>query len=389
MNLVDLFIVVVIVLAAAHGLTQGAALQVLSFGGFWVGLLVGAALAPVFSGFVSSSFGTAFVSLLTFLGFALVGGAIGRYAGTHAWGALQRRKLGAADAAVGAVVAVVAALAAVWLVAIILSAGPTQNVAHAVNNSAIVRALTDRLPPAPTVITRLQTFINTTPFPQFFELEPRIGEPVGLPDDPVVRAAVGAAGASTVRISGVGCGGIQTGSGFVAAPDIVVTNAHVVAGIDTVQVEDTNGGRHRATAVLFDPNLDIAVLRTTGLSGPALPMLRGRVERGQGGAILGFPGGGRFSAGAAAVLREFQAIGRDIYGRSVTRRNVYQLQASVRQGNSGGPFVREDGVVLGMVFAASTSDPNVGYALTSLEVAPRVDEAAARTGAADTGPCAA
>lgn len=388
MNLVDLFIVVVIVLAAAHGLTQGAALQVLSFGGFWVGLLVGAALAPVFSGFVSSSFGTAFVSLLTFLGFALVGGAIGRYAGTHAWGALQRRRLGAPDSVIGAAVAVLAALAAVWLVAILLTAGPTPNVARAVNDSAIVRALTERLPPAPSVFSRLQGFISTTPFPRVFEgLEPIPAGPVDVPGDPVVQAAVQAAGASTVRVSGLGCGGIQTGSGFVAGPGLVVTNAHVIAGIDAPQVEDRNGS-HRATAVLFDPNLDVAVLRTSGLAGGPLPILRGDVGRGQGGAVLGYPGGAGFGAGPAAVLREFSAVGRDIYGRAITRRNVYQLQASVRQGNSGGPFVRQDGTVLGVIFAASTSDQNVGYALTSLEVVSRVDQAGASTTEVDTGPCA-
>lgn len=377
-------------LAAAHGVTQGAALQVLSFGGFWVGLLIGATLAPHLSGLVSSSFGTAFISLMTFLGFALVGGAIGRYAGTHAWGALQRRRLGGADAVVGAVVAVGAALAAVWLVSILLTAGPTQGVSAAMNSSAIVRTLSERLPPAPSVFSRLQAFISTTPFPRVFEgIEPIPGGPVDVPSDPVVQAAVGVAGASTVRVSGLGCGGVQTGSGFVAAPGLVVTNAHVVAGIDRPAVSDANGD-HRATPVLFDPQLDIAVLRTTGLSGGPLPVLRADVDRGQGGAVLGFPGGdSRLNAGPAAVLREFSAIGRDIYGRAITRRNVYQLQATVRQGNSGGPFVRQDGVVLGMVFAASTSDPNVGYALTSSEVVSRIDQASASSAAVDTGPCAA
>lgn len=387
MNLVDLFIILLLILAAVHGLTQGAALQVLSFGGFWIGLLIGAALAPLLSRTVSSPFATAFVSLMVFLGFALIGGAVGRYLGTHAWSALQRLKLGGADSVFGAVVAILAALAAVWLVALLMAAGPTPNVSRAINDSAIVRALTERLPPAPSVFSRLQAFISTTPFPRVFEgLEPVPAGPVDVPGGPVVQAAVRAAGNSTVRVSGFGCGGIQTGSGFVAAPGLVVTNAHVVAGIDSLQVED-RAGRHRAQAVLFDPRLDVAVLRASGLAGGALPLLGGNVDRGQGGAILGFPGGGQFSAGAAAVLREFQAVGRDIYGQSLTRRNVYQLQANVRQGNSGGPFVRQDGVVLGVVFAASTTDQSVGYALTSGEVIPRVQQARG-SGPVDTGPCA-
>jgi S1-C subfamily serine protease len=391
LNLVDLLIIVVVALAAVHGVTQGAAMQVLSFGGFWIGLIVGAALAPFISHIVGqSTFAKAFVSLVVFFGFALAGGAIGRYFGTHAWGALRRLKLGGADSAFGAVVAILAALAAVWLIALLLTAGPTPSVARAVNDSAIIRALTNRLPPAPSVFTRLQAFINTTPFPRVFEgLEPIPAGPVNMPSDPAIAAAVRAAGASTVRIEGFGCGGIQTGSGFVVAPDLVVTNAHVVAGIPSLEISDRRG-RHRATAILFDPTLDLAVLRTGRLSDPPLTILRSDVHRGTGGAVLGYPGGEpRLSAGPGAVLREFAALGRDIYGRSPSRRNVYQLQATIRQGNSGGPFVRSDGVVLGVVFAASTSDPNVGYALTSAEVASRVDQARGRTSGVGTGPCAA
>jgi S1-C subfamily serine protease len=341
----------------------------------------------VLSSITDSAFGGAFISLVTFLGLALMGGAAGRYIGTHAWTALQRAKLGVFDAALGAVVAVVAALAAVWLIAILLTAGPTKNIARAMNRSVIVKALVHRLPPAPSVFTRVQQFISTTPFPRVFEgIEPVPAGPVDVPGNAAVQAAVARAGASTVRIEGFGCGGIQTGSGFVASTGLVVTNAHVVAGIESPVVRDERGS-HRATPVLFDPQLDLAILRTTGLAGTALPLGDNDSPRGQGGAVLGYPGGGRFSAGPAAVLRKFSAIGRDIYGRSLTRRSVYQLQATIRQGNSGGPFVRQDGTVLGVVFAASTTEANVGYALTSVEVLPKLRQARATTNAVSTGPC--
>jgi S1-C subfamily serine protease len=286
----------------------------------------------------------------------------------------------------GAVVAVLAALAAVWLIAILLTAGPTRNVSRAINRSTIVQALVDRLPPAPTVFSRLQHFISATPFPRVFEgIEPIPAGPIDVPGNAVVQGAVNRAQRSTVRIFGVGCGGVQTGSGFVVGSGLVMTNAHVVAGIQSPQVQDA-AGPHRSTPVLFDPKLDVAVLRTTGLAGRPLPLAGGQAPRGQGGAVLGYPGGGGFSAGPAAVLRRFSAIGRDIYGRELTRRAVYQLQASIRQGNSGGPFVRQDGTVLGVIFAASTTDQGVGYALTSQEVSPRL--ARARTsGPVSTGPC--
>ena len=386
MNLVDIGIIVVLGLAAAHGVTQGAALQVLSFGGFWVGLLIGAALAPAFSGLPKSEFTSALLSLVTFFGLALLGGAVGRYLGTHAWSALQRLKLGHFDAAMGAVVAVLAALAAVWLIAILLTAGPTRDVSRAINRSTIVRALVERLPPAPSVFSRLQTFISATPFPRVFEgIEPIPSEPLEVPGNAVVQAAVNRAQRSTVRIFGVGCGGVQTGSGFVVGSGLVMTNAHVVAGIQNPQVQDA-GGQHRSTPVLFDAKLDVAVLRATGLAGGPLPVASREVGRGQGGAVLGYPGGGGFSAGPAAVLRKFSAVGRDIYGRELTRRDVYQLQASIRQGNSGGPFVRRDGTVLGVIFAASTTDQEIGYALTSAEIAPKIAQAR-RAAPVSTGPC--
>jgi S1-C subfamily serine protease len=390
MNLVDVGIILVLGLAAAHGVTQGAALQIFSFGGFWIGLLVGAALAPVLSSITQSPFAGAFISLVTFLGLALVGGAAGRYIGTHAWSALQRLKLAVLDAAMGAVVAVVAALAAIWLIAILLTAGPTRDVSRAINRSVIVRALVENLPPAPSVFSRVQQFISVTPFPRVFEgIEPIPGTPIDVPGNAAVQAVVDRAQASTVRIVGVGCGGIQTGSGFVADSGLVVTNAHVVAGIEgNLQVQDARGD-HSATPVLFDPALDIAVLRTSGLAGAPLPLADAEAPRGQGGAVLGYPGGGNFTAGPAAVLRKFAAIGRDIYGRALTRRDVYQLQAQIRQGNSGGPFVRQDGSVLGVVFAASTTEASVGYALTSTEVLPKVRQARGVTGSVSTGPCTA
>ena len=387
MNLVDVGIILLLGLAAAHGVTQGAALQVLSFGGFWLGLLIGAALAPILAKIGGSSVvASAFISLLTFFGFAVIGGAGGRFLGTHAWGALRRLKLGPADAGLGAIVAVIAALFAIWLIAVLLTGGPTKGISRALNRSVIVRTLVEKLPPAPSVFTRLNSLIAATPFPRVFTgLEPVPAGPVPVPGGAVVQGAVKTAGDSVLRVVGVGCGGIQEGSGFVVAPNLVLTNAHVVAGIQSPEVQDSVGG-HRSTPVLFDPELDVAILRTTNVKDPVLPLLAEDVPRGQGGAVLGYPGGGKFDAEAGAVLRKFIATGRDIYGKNVTERDVYQLQALIRQGNSGGPFVRQDGWVMGVVFAASTTDKDVGYALTSGDVIPRVNQAKT-SGPVSTGAC--
>jgi S1-C subfamily serine protease len=173
----------------------------------------------------------------------------------------------------------------------------------------------------------------------------------------------------------------------VSSISTVVTNAHVVAGGSDVTVQESTGS-HPATVVLFDPATDVAVLRVEDLSGPPL-RLGGPVGEKAGGAVLGYPGlaQGRLSVGAAAVQDRYAATGLDIYSRDRVTREIYLLRARVQEGDSGGPFVRPSGRVAGMVFAASTTDANVGYALTAAEISDELAAAEARTEPVSTGPC--
>jgi S1-C subfamily serine protease len=139
--------------------------------------------------------------------------------------------------------------------------------------------------------------------------------------------------------------------------------------------------------VLFDPALDIAILRVPGLRAPPLQLSSSEWSRGADGAVLGYPEGGPLTGRRAAIRAVFDATGRDIYGDEHVVRRVYELQTVVRPGNSGGPFVLTNGQVAGVVFAASTIGQNTGYAITSLEVRPLVSRAGQLTGAAGTGPC--
>ena len=186
-----------------------------------------------------------------------------------------------------------------------------------------------------------------------------------------------------------GQGELGTGS-VIDASGRVVTNAHVVAGVRNPFVIDARG-RHSASVVLFDPELDMAVLRASDLAGPPLALSSATASRGTGGAVLGYPGGGPFTVGAAAVLTDYAAIGRDIYGRGLITRHVYQLQAQVRPGNSGGPLVLADGTVAGVVFARSVTNGDVGYALAADAVRARLAraETSATTTTASTGACVA
>jgi len=167
-----------------------------------------------------------------------------------------------------------------------------------------------------------------------------------------------------------------------------VTNAHVVAGIADPVVADGNGS-HRTSVVSFDPSFDLAVLRVSGLTEPPLTLDPDTVQRGTEAAVLGYPEGGSFTAKPAGVMAEFEAEGRNIYGQGLTLRNVYEVQAVVRPGNSGGPLVLPDGEVIGVVFSRSTTNDDIGYALTSPGVLSRVTRAGTDTTTVGTGPCTA
>ena len=389
MNILDLVVVGLVVGALVMGARTGAAVQVLSFAGFWVGLLAGSAVAPAVARLFSSTVLKVTAGLVTPFLVAGIVAVLGGRVGQQAAELLDRVGWRRVDAAAGSVFSGAAVLLSLWLAGIMLASGPWPAAARAIRGSVVLRALDRNLPSPPSVLARMQRVLNPSGFPSVFAgLEPDLGSPVALPDDAVVRSAVAKAGASTVRIVGIGCGGVVDGSGFVAGPGLVVTNAHVVAGIDRPVVEDRRG-RHAATPVLFDSGLDVAVLRADGLAGPVLPLARGLAPPGTAGAALGYPGGGPFRAVPAAVRRSLVAVGRDIYGERITTRAVYELQATIRPGNSGGPLVNADGTVLGVVFSRSVAQPQVGYALVSDDIASRLRTAAARAGRVGTGDCAA
>ncbi len=362
-------------------------MQVASFAGLWGGLAIGAALAPTVSRLVAGAGPRAIVGAATVFGAAGVLSAVGRTAGAHLISRARNKSVRTADAGLGAGVGAVAMLLATWLVASMLATLPLPNLTTLIQRSAILRAMNDALPPAPSIFSRIQRVLDPVGFPNVFaEFEPPSASPLPLPSDPAIRAAVSRAAPSTVKVVGTACGEIITGSGFVVAPNTVVTNAHVVAGENGQSVDDRSGG-HSSFVVLFDPKLDVAVLHVDGLSDASLALSSTTVTRGTDGAVLGYPGGGPLTTGSAVVLREETAVGRDIYGQDLTARDIYEVNAVVRPGNSGGPLVNTSGTVIGVVFARSARDPNTGYALTSATVSSRIGSRG--SSAVSTGPCAA
>lgn len=388
MDLLDFFIILLAAAFAARGYAAGFFRQAGSLSGLLLGLIVGAALAPVLARFFQGAQLRAIIAWSIILIVVVVFSGLGEWAGWRAAYLLHRIKLTAVDKFAGAALGVAVSLVAVWLFAAMTMNLPLGGLQQQIHRSAILRALDSTLPPAPEVLARFGRLIAPNGFPQVFTgLEPTPQPPVSGPNADAVNTAASTGRASTVRIEGLGCGGVVSGSGFVAAPSLVATNAHVVAGISNPVVFD-GAGPHPATTVWFDPDLDFAVLRVGGLSATPLPLLPSDVPRGTPGAVLGYPGGGPLTVSPAAVLGERVAVGRDIYDQGLVRRNIYELQADVRPGNSGGPVVAPQGAVFGVVFAASLVQGGIGYALTSRETAPGLARAATNS-AVSTGACAA
>ncbi len=391
MNLVDVVIVLLAVAAVFRGRNRGLLAQVFELGGGFIGLLAGVALGPrIAEAFIQEpGLEAAMISLFVVFALLSIGQTIGFFIGHRFGTAAHEVRLGAVDRWLGAAFSVGVLLVTFWLVgSLIVGGSPWKPLAKAVRDSAILRAESAILPDPPNVLAYIRKYLDTSGFPQVFVGMPPISPPVDLPSNAEANEAIDAAQPSTVRVVVPACGGTQLGTGWVASPGYVVTNAHVVAGGEGVTIQSPSGDAS-GSIVLFDPGTDVAVVYAPDLDAPTIDLDVTEYERGEPGATLGYPGaaGGELRVHRAAVQEVYDANGRDIYGRSEVTRRVYELRSPVRQGDSGGPFALPNGRVAGMVFAASTTDGRIGYALTGAEIEDEVDKGTARTSPVEAGRC--
>jgi S1-C subfamily serine protease len=393
-NLADLAVIALAALAAYRGWRRGMVGQLFELGGGFLGLVGGVYAGPRIAAMFTKQAGLegAIISLIVvFVG--LSGGqALGYYLG-HKLGLLARgARMALVNSSLGSAFGVAVTLVSYWLVGSLLVQGPSREVAQELRRSTILGWVNNALPEPPNVLAYLRQYLDTSGFPQVFANLPRpVSPPVDLPSNAVARDAVRAAQESTVRVVAPACGGTQLGSGWIAARDLVITNAHVVAGSrEGIQIQEQGADATlQGDVVLYDPDTDLAAVRVSGLTGPVLDLEESPQDRGTPGATLGYPGesDGELVARRAAVQSRYEAVGRDIYGQSSVTREIYELRSVVRQGDSGGPFVLPDGRVAGVVFAASTTDRDTGYALTGAEIAPDLAQAEARRTPVGTGSC--
>ena len=392
MSVVDLVLIALALLFALSGFRRGLLVSATSIVGFVVGAVVGAQLSgPVADRIDGSNLTRVFAALVVVLAGALLGqilaGALGRALRTRVtW---EPAKM--VDSVAGAVVSAVAVLLVAWMVASPLASSPFPTVAAQVRQSALVQAVDTAVPDGVrSVYDSLRTAIDRRGLPDVLDpLTPTQVRDVPPPDEALLNSPVVASvRGSVVKISGIApsCSRQIDGSGFVYAPERVMTNAHVLAGVTdpTVLAE---GDEYDAIPVYVDEALDIAVLAVPDLPQIPLSFTPAPAETGADSIIMGYPGGGDFYVGAARVRDRGEISGPDFRETRTVVRDVYALFGTVRAGNSGGPLFATDGSVLGVVFASAIDDPSTGYALTAQQVA-----TAARTGSTaqaevGTGPC--
>jgi S1-C subfamily serine protease len=389
---VDLILIGLMLLFAVSGYRQGFLVGALSFVGFFGGALLGLQLGPLLARYLNGDGTRMVVALATVFGLAVLGQALAGWLGSHLRRTIRSRSGQRVDDVGGAVVSLFAVALVAWLVAVPLASSSMPWLAKSVRDSVVLSGI-DRLIPAPAraLSQGLQDTLDTRGFPAVFgDLTPTRVREVAPPDAALaVHPVVGEAAQSVVKVLGSApsCSRRIEGSGFVYAPEHVMTNAHVVAGTRSVQVE-RGGQRYDGVVVVYDPDRDLAVLRVSGLPAPALAFADAPAETGSDAIVLGYPLDGPFDAQSARIRDVREITGPDIYESSRVTREVYTIRALVRSGNSGGPLVAPSGSVLGVIFAAAADDPNTGFAVTAGEAGP-VAVAGTQSGSqADTGDCA-
>jgi S1-C subfamily serine protease len=324
---------------------------------------------------------------------AVLGQTLAGWFGTRLRRAIISKPLQRVDDAGGALVSLIAVLLVAWLVALPLGSSSLPWLNREVRHSAVLRGINQFMPPeARALSSTLRTTLDTNGFPDVFgNLAPTKAREVAAPDRTLERLrVVQNSKRSVIKVLGTApsCSRRIEGSGFVYASKRVMTNAHVVAGTRSVEVE-VNGERLHGEVVVYDPRRDLAVIYVPELDAPAMPFAEKRASTGADAIVLGFPLDGPYDARAARIRDVSNITGPDIYesGDNVTR-EIYTIKALVRSGNSGGPLVTPNGKVLGVIFAAAADDRNVGFAVTAREAAGVARLGIERTREVRTGDCA-
>ena len=393
MNWVDLLVIGLAVLAAVSGARQGVIIALPAFLGVLLGAVLGILIAPLVVEQITASPTKVAFAFAIFVLFIALGETLGVWAGRTLRQKISSPRLTGVDSALGAVVQGLVVFVVCWLIGSALSTvGNLPNLASAINRSVVLGGVDDVMPAAAQDLpTKLRKILDDTGFPAIVDPFNRAPSKEVAPPDPALQASavVQRVHGSVLKIHAraPSCERALEGTGFVIAPQRVMTNAHVIAGANEVSVE-VGERTLRARVVHYDPETDVAILAVSGLTAPALRFADKDAVSGQDSIVLGYPLDGPYTASPSRIRDRINLSGPNIYDNRTVTRDVFTLRALVRSGNSGGPLVDTDGDVLGVVFGAAVDNTDTGFALTADEVRDEVAKAPSLGAAVDTGRCA-
>ncbi len=391
MNTLDVVLALAVVVYALSGYQQGFVVGSASTLGLLAGGFFGIQVTPLLLDGYSPSLAVTVAALVVVLALGLGGQAAGAFIGAQIRSRVTWQPARALDALGGAALSVVAMLLIAWVLGVAVSGAQLRGLNKEVRASVLLGAVDSTLPGgADRLLETFSALVDSAAFPRY--LEPFAPERIKSVEPPSAgitqRRQVAAAADSVVKVLGsaTDCDRTVAGSGFVYAPGRVMTNAHVVAGVSepVVQVGDDDLA---AEVVYYDPDVDVAVLSVPELQAPAL-QFDDQAESGDNVAVLGYPENGPYDVQPARVRDEQSLRSPNIYGEDTVTRDTYSIFGLVRQGNSGGPLVNRRGVVIGVIFAASVTDADTGYALTSGQVERAADAGDSLLDPVGTGGCA-
>jgi S1-C subfamily serine protease len=389
MNVLDWVLVVLVIAYALSGYWQGFITGACATAGLLIGGLLGIWLAPTALGDADPSMWVSLGALFIVIVSATVGQAVFQFAGAQLRERIRWQPIRAVDAVGGAALSATAVLLVAWALGLAVTGSKINGITPAVRSSLVLAKVNEALPrSANQALQAFNEVVGTSFFPRYLEpFAPETIIDVGPPPQRLVRDPdVVAASSSVLKIHGDNsCGRGVEGTGFLYADNRLMTNAHVVAGVDDPEVL-IGGDTVAATVVFYDPELDIAVLAFDDGGRPDLGF-DFDAEAGQGVAVLGYPEDGPYDVQPARIRAEQRLRSPNIYGDGSVVRDVFSVRGSIRPGNSGGPMVSSRGAVVGVVFAASVTDDETGYAVTAEQVSQAAARGSASTAEVDSGDC--
>lgn len=395
MDGLDIVLIIVCFGFGLSGYRQGFIVGVLSFAGFLGGGALGAKYANSLHASLHIGLNAALFGLLVVIVFAVVGQLIATLIGASLRREMSWQSLRTLDSVGGGAVSVISVLLVAWLLGTALANTSIGGVSREVRGSSVLHGVDQLMPDSArtwfgSFRRLLDQNLSRDGIPEVFGGLGNGSIVAVSPPDPKLAHShvVRQAEPEVVKIEGdaPSCSRRLEGSGFIFAPDRVMTNAHVLAGVTSPTVQRQDGSSLPARVVLYDPQRDIAVLDVPGLGGTPL-QFAGPVSHGQNAIVLGYPENGPFTAVAARIRSVQEARGPDIYQNKQVTRQIYSLYAVVRPGNSGGPLLTPKGQVAGVVFAAAVDNAHTGYALTAAEIAPEASKGRTASASVSTDQC--